>query len=62
MGQREQAFFENNEKYKLPMIYESKSLKGKTFAQISPLLLEKFKKERRESGTDRWKDMKALND
>src|SRR5688572_22021811 len=23
--------FENNEKYKLPMIYESKSLKGKTF-------------------------------
>ncbi len=41
--------FENNEKYKLPMIYESKSLKGKTFAQISPLLLEKYKKERRES-------------
>ena len=41
--------FENNEKYKLPMICESKSLKGKTFAQISPLLLEKFKKERRES-------------
>jgi CRISPR/Cas system endoribonuclease Cas6 (RAMP superfamily) len=28
---------------------ESKSLKGNTFAQISPLLLEKFKKERRES-------------
>jgi integrase len=41
--------FENNEKYKLPMICESKSLKGKTFAQISPLLIEKFKKERRES-------------
>ena len=41
--------FENNEKYKLPMICESKSLKGKTFAQISPLLVEKFKKERRES-------------
>ena len=41
--------FENNEKYKLPMIYESKSLKGKTFAQISPLLIEKYKKERRES-------------
>jgi integrase len=31
------------------MICESKSLKGKTFAQISPLLLEKFKKERREA-------------
>ena len=31
------------------MIYESKSLKGKTFAQISPLLIEKYKKERRES-------------
>jgi hypothetical protein len=41
--------FENNEKYKLPMICESKSLKGKTFAQISPLLIEKYKKERRES-------------
>jgi len=41
--------FKNNEKYKLPMICESKSLKGKTFAQISPLLLEKFKKERCES-------------
>jgi integrase len=41
--------FENNEKYKLPMIYESKSLKDKTFAQISPLLIEKYKKERRES-------------
>jgi integrase len=41
--------FENNEKYKLPMICESKSLKGKTFAQVSPLLLEKYKKERRES-------------
>jgi len=27
----------------------SKSLKGKTFAQISPLLIEKYKKERRES-------------
>ncbi len=40
--------FENNEKYKLPMICESKSLKGKTFAQISPLLIEKYKKERRE--------------
>jgi hypothetical protein len=31
------------------MICESKSLKGKTFAQISPLLIEKYKKERRES-------------
>jgi integrase len=41
--------FDNNEKYKLPMICESKSLKGKTFAQISPLLIEKYKKERRES-------------
>jgi hypothetical protein len=41
--------FENNEKYKMPMICESKSLKGKTFAQISPLLIEKYKKERRES-------------
>jgi hypothetical protein len=38
--------FENNEKYKMPMICESKSLKGKTFAQISPLLIEKYKKER----------------
>ena len=39
------------------MICESKSLKGKTFAQISPLLIEKYKKERRESqvkgGTNR---------
>ena len=50
--------FENNEKYKLPMICESKSLKGKTFAQISPLLLEKYKKERRES---ELKDGRTLN-
>jgi hypothetical protein len=31
------------------MICGSKSLRGKTFAQISPLLIEKYKKERRES-------------
>jgi integrase len=33
------------------VIRESKHFKGKTFAQISPLLIEKFKKERRESIT-----------
>ena len=44
------------------MICESKSLKGKTFAQISPLLIEKYKKERRESELERRKDPKALND
>ena len=43
--------FKTNDKYKLPMICESKCFKGKTFAQISPLLIEKFKKERRESIT-----------
>jgi integrase len=50
--------FENNEKYKLPMIYESKSLKGKTFAQISPLLIEKYKKERRESELEKGRTRK----
>jgi integrase len=40
--------FKNNEKYKLPMICASKRLKGKTFAQISPFLIEKYKRERRE--------------
>lgn len=35
------------------VIRESKHFKGKTFAQISPLLIEKFKKERRESITKR---------
>jgi integrase len=40
--------FKNNEKYKLPMICASKCLKGKTFAQISPFLIEKYKRERRE--------------
>ena len=43
------------------MICESKSLKGKTFAQISPLLIEKYKKERRESELEKRKDSKALN-
>lgn len=41
--------FKTNDKYKLPMICESKCFKGKTFAQISPLLIEKYKKERREA-------------
>jgi integrase len=50
--------FENNEKYKLPMICESKSLKGKTFAQISPLLIEKYKKERRESELEKGRTRK----
>lgn len=35
------------------MIRESKHFKGKTFAQLSPLQLEKFKRERRESDTKR---------
>jgi hypothetical protein len=58
VGQREQTVFENNEKYKLPMIYESKSLKGKTSAQISPLLIEKYKKERRESELEKGRTRK----
>lgn len=49
MARENKRSFKNNEKYELPMICESKSLKGKTFAQISPLLIEKYKKERRES-------------
>ena len=53
--------FENNEKYKLPMICESKSLKGKTFAQISPLLIEKYKGGAARVGTRKRKDSKALN-
>lgn len=40
--------FNTNDKYKLPMICESECFKGKTFAQISPILIEKYKKERRE--------------
>ena len=35
------------------VIRESKQFRGKTFAQISPLLIEKFKKDRRESITKR---------
>src|SRR5258708_26919602 len=31
------------------MICESKCFKGKTFAQISPMLIERYKKERREA-------------
>ena len=31
------------------MVKRVRSLKGKTFTQISPLLIEKYKKERRES-------------
>ena len=50
--------FRNNEKYKLSMICESKSLKGKTFAQISPLLLEKYKKERKDSQVKGGKNRK----
>ena len=38
----------NNEKYKLPAITGSRCFKGKTFAQISPFLIEKYKRERRE--------------
>jgi integrase len=41
--------FKSNDKYKLPIICMSKCFRGKTFAQISPLLIEKYKKERRES-------------
>src|SRR5689334_12959975 len=41
--------FKSNDKYKLSFICESKCFKGKTFAQISPLLIEKYKKERREA-------------
>ncbi|MBA3568221.1 MAG: tyrosine-type recombinase/integrase [Pyrinomonadaceae bacterium] len=41
--------FKSNDKYKLPVICESKCFKGKTFAQISPFLIEKYKKERREA-------------
>jgi tRNA G10 N-methylase Trm11 len=41
--------FKSNDKYKLPMICESKCFKGKTFAQISPFLIEQYKKERREA-------------
>jgi len=41
--------FKSNDKYKLSIICESKCFKGKTFAQISPLLIEKYKKERRET-------------
>ena len=41
--------FKSNDKYKLSIICESKCFKGKTFAQISPLLIEKYKKERREA-------------
>jgi hypothetical protein len=41
--------FKSNDKYKLSIICESKCFKGKTFAQISPLLIEKHKKERREA-------------
>jgi hypothetical protein len=37
------------DKYKLSVICESKCFKGKAFAQISPLLIEKYKKERREA-------------
>jgi hypothetical protein len=37
--------FKSNDKYKLSIICESKCFKGKTFAQISPLLIEKYKKE-----------------
>ena len=40
------------------MICESKSLKGKTFAQISPLLIEKYKKERRESELEKGRTRK----
>ncbi len=35
------------------VIRESRHFKGKTFAQLSPLLIEKFKKERHESKTKR---------
>ena len=41
--------FENNEKYKLPMICESKSLKGKTFAADLAVIDRKCEKERREA-------------
>ncbi|MBA2526926.1 MAG: site-specific integrase [Pyrinomonadaceae bacterium] len=41
--------FKSNDKYKLPVICESKCFKGKTFAQISPFLIEQYKKERREA-------------
>ena len=41
--------FKSNDEYKLSVICESKCFKGKTFAQISPLLIEKYKKERREA-------------
>jgi hypothetical protein len=41
--------FKSNDKYKLSIICESKCFKGKTFAQISRLLMEKYKKERREA-------------
>lgn len=41
--------FNTNEKYKLPVICESKCFKGKTFVQISPFLIEKYKRERREA-------------
>src|SRR6266699_2487700 len=34
--------FKSNDKYKLPIICASKCFKGKTFAQISPLLIEKY--------------------
>ncbi len=37
------------------VLRESEQFKGKTFAQISPLLIEKFKKERRESITKKGK-------
>jgi integrase len=35
------------------LLREHKLFKGKTFAQLSPMLIEKFKKERRESDTKR---------
>jgi integrase len=39
--------FNSNDKYKLPIICASRCFKGKTFAQISPLIIEKYKQERR---------------
>ncbi|HKN84837.1 MAG TPA: hypothetical protein VJW17_15435 [Pyrinomonadaceae bacterium] len=51
--------FKSNDKYKLSIICESKRFKGKTFAQISPLLIEKYKKERREAFLENGRTRKS---